>query len=63
MSTRHDDVQQYVEDNRDLLTRVLAHGDEEARGYALAALANGSTVQDIERVQRQLERIKQEVAD
>ena len=46
---------EYVQENRDLLTRVLRHGDTEARGYALALLANGGTENDIEGVQQVLE--------
>jgi len=53
-----DDLQQYVRENRDLLTRVLLYGNEEARGFALAVLANGGTDRDIERVQRELERLE-----
>lgn len=53
--TPTDELQRYVQENRDLLTRVLRHGDTEARGYALALLANGGTEDDIEDVQRELE--------
>ncbi|MDY6777745.1 MAG: hypothetical protein SVU32_03705 [Candidatus Nanohaloarchaea archaeon] len=58
-----DAVAAYVAEHRELLTRVLAHGDEEARGYALALLANGGTVADIEAVQRELEQIKEELTE
>ena len=34
--------------------RILAHGDAEACGYALAVIANGGTVEDIEPVRREL---------
>jgi len=53
--TPTDELQRYVQENRDLLTRVLRHGDTEARGYALALLANGGTENDIEGVQQVLE--------
>lgn len=59
-SSEEDAVAAYVADHRELLTRVLAHGDEETPGYALALLANGGTVQDIGAVQRELEQIKLE---
>lgn len=59
---RDGDLQAFVAEHRDLLTRVLAHGDREARGYALALLANGGTVADIEEVQRELQRIKEELS-
>jgi len=45
--TPTDELQQYVQENRDLLIRVLRHGDTDARGYALALLANGGTEEDI----------------
>jgi hypothetical protein len=53
--TPTDELQRYVQENRDLLTRVLRHGDTEARGYALALLAKGGTEGDIEEVQQVLE--------
>jgi hypothetical protein len=56
-----DDVREYVGENRELLVRVLAHGDAEARGYALAALSHGGTVEDIEAVEEQLAEIKREL--
>lgn len=55
--TPTDELQRYVQENRDLLTRVLRHGDTEARGYALALLANGGTEDDIEEVQQVLEEL------
>lgn len=57
------DVAEYVAENRDLLSRVLAHGDAEARGYALALLAEGGEVRDIEAVQAKLEDIRQQKAE
>ena len=58
-----DEVQEFVHDNLDLLTRILAYGDAEACGYALAVLANGGTVNDIEEIQCQLDELKQEIAE
>jgi len=49
------DPEQYVRENRDLIERVLRHGDTEARGYALALLANAGTSEDVEQVQAALE--------
>ena len=48
-------VEQYVNENRDLLERVLRHGNTEARGYALALLANAGTPEDVEQVRATLE--------
>jgi hypothetical protein len=48
----------FVKENRDLLSRILAHGDREAQGYALAAIANGADTQDIEEIQRLLDDLK-----
>ena len=59
----YEDVEQYVAENTELLARILAHGDAEARGYALAALANGGTVEKIERVQELLEGLKEDIAE
>lgn len=55
------ELEAYVRENRNLLARMLAHGDAEARGYALAVIANGGRVEDIEQVQRELDRLKNEV--
>lgn len=33
-----DDLATFVRENRELITRLLAHGDAEARGYALEGL-------------------------
>lgn len=55
--TPTDELQRYVQENRDLLTRVLRHGDTEARGYALALIANGGTEDDIEEVQQVIEEL------
>lgn len=55
-----DDLATFVRENRDLITRLLAHGDAEARGYALAALANSGTVEDVEAIQAELEALKED---
>ena len=57
-----DELQEFVRDNIDLLSRILAYGDAEACGYALAVLANGGTINDIEEIQRKLNDLKQEVS-
>ena len=49
------DPEQYVRENRDLIERVLRHGDTEARGYALALLANAGTPEDVKQVRAALE--------
>lgn len=54
-----DDIEMFVRENRELITRLLAHGGPEAQGYALAALANSATIEDIEAVQAELEKIKE----
>lgn len=55
-----DDLAAFVHENRELITRLLAHGDAEARGYALAALANSGTVEDVEAIQAELEALKED---
>lgn len=56
------EVRDYVEKNREMLTRMLAHGDAEARSYALALLSHEGTVEDIEAVQQMLDDIRQQKA-
>jgi hypothetical protein len=56
------EVRQYVEENRKMLTRMLAHGDAEARSYALALLSHEGTVEDIEAVQQMLDDIREQKA-
>jgi hypothetical protein len=55
-----EDLAAYVSENHDLLSRVLARGNPEAQGYALAAIANGGSIGDIEEIQQILEEIKEE---
>ena len=54
-----DDIQEYVRQNRDFLTQVLRHGDTEARGYALALLANGGTTDDLEQVRQEFDKLQE----
>ena len=56
--TRSGEIRKYVNKNRGFLSRVLRHGNNEARSYALALLANGGTEDDIEAVQEELKRIQ-----
>jgi hypothetical protein len=57
------DLSEFIRQNRELLTRILAYGDTEAQGYALAAVANAATVEDIERIEEKLEKIKRDVRE
>lgn len=56
-----DEVSEYTRRNTEFISRVLAHGDEEARGYALALLLNGGSVDAIDKVQAELEEIRREI--
>ena len=51
---------EYVQENRDLLSRVLARGDTEAQAYALALIAEAGTPRDIDDIQGQLEDLRRE---
>lgn len=53
------DVDQFVSDHQKLLARVLARGNNEARGHALALIANGGTVSDIDRIKQELDDLKE----
>jgi len=52
------DVSRYVDRNTDFLARVLAYGDTEARAHALALLSNGTSAEDIDEIQSELDRIR-----
>ena len=52
------EIREYVNENRDFLSRVLRHGNNEARSYALALLSNGGTDDDIEAVQEELNQLQ-----
>jgi len=60
MSTT-DDVGEFVSENSELLGRVLACGNDEARAYALALVANAGKPSRVEEVQAELERIRSEM--
>ena len=60
MSTS-DDVGALVSKNSELLGRVLACGNDEARAYALALVANSGEPERIDEVQGELERIRREM--
>lgn len=54
-----DDITRYVRENRDLLSRVLLYGNEEARGFALALIAEGGEARDVDAVQQELETLRE----
>jgi len=56
------DLDEFVRENSEMLSRVLACGNEEARAYVLALLANCEGVDTVEDVEEQLDRIKLELA-
>lgn len=58
MSTPTNTVEEFVDENYGLISRMLTHGNSEARGYALAVLANGGSDDDIEQVMQALEDLK-----
>jgi len=57
-----EDLDEFVNENSEMLSRVLACGNEEARAYVLALLANCEGVDTVEDVEEQLGRIKLELA-
>lgn len=63
-STANDELSDFVENNPDLLGRVLANGTPEARALALTAIVHGGTPHDVDAVIEELRQIKREmVAD
>jgi hypothetical protein len=54
-----DQIAEYLQDNHEFVSRVLAYGTTEAKGYALAVLANSGKPDDIEKVFQLLEELKQ----
>jgi hypothetical protein len=56
-----DDVGEFVTENSELIGRVLACGNDEARAYALALVANSGGPERVEEVQRELEQIRREM--
>ncbi|MDS0243043.1 MULTISPECIES: hypothetical protein [unclassified Haloferax] len=57
-----ENLDEFVRENSEMLSRVLACGNEEARAYALALLANCEASDSVEDVEEQLGRIKLELA-
>ena len=57
-----DSIAEYVNENSDLLSRVLACGNDEARAYALTLLMNSGDLEGVEDVERELGRIKLELS-
>lgn len=53
-------IDQYVAENTDILTRVLTSGDTEAQAWALTLLANAESTGDIDAVREQLDELVQE---
>lgn len=60
MSTS-DEIGEFVSENSELLGRVLACGNDEARAYALTLVANSGEPERVDEVQRQLEQIRREM--
>lgn len=56
-----DDVTEFVNEHTELLSRILACGNDEARAYALALLANSDDSEGVEAVDTELDRIRSEV--
>lgn len=54
------DCADFVSDNQEFLARVLARGDTDAQGYALALIQKGGSVGDIDQIQNLLEELKAE---
>ncbi|MFB6188820.1 MAG: hypothetical protein ABEI57_02955 [Halapricum sp.] len=48
----------FVRENEEMLSRILACGNEEARAYALALIANSGEKDSVESVREQLDRIQ-----
>lgn len=56
-----DEIADYVDKNSDLIAQILARGTPEARGWALALVKNGASVEDIEVIQERLDELKREI--
>lgn len=56
-SSSDDELDRYVKENSEFLTRLLRHGNDEAQGYALALLANGGSDRDVDAVIQELENL------
>jgi len=53
---------QYVRENKEMISRVLASGDTEAQSYALALLAKDPDPEAIEQVQKKLDELKRQAS-
>lgn len=53
-----DELGEFVRENSDMLSQILACGNAEARAYALALLANCEDLEDVEEVEEELAQIK-----
>lgn len=60
MSTS-DDIGEFVTENSELLGRVLTCGNDEARAYALALIANSGEPTHVDEVQDELDRIRRKM--
>lgn len=59
-SDEGDSPRDYVQGNKEFLSRILARGDAEAQAYALAVISRGGSRGDIDEIQRLLEDMKTE---
>ena len=58
----HHDVESFVEDNREMLERVLRHSNDSfARACAWALIDAGSNDPEIEQLQRELDALQEAV--
>lgn len=58
-----EDIDRILDENTDLLARVLAHGDSQARSYVLALYANADSTEPVDRVIELLEEIRESKAE
>lgn len=56
-----EEIDEFVSENSELLARVLACGNDEARAYALALVANSGEPTRVDEVQKELDRIRSEM--
>lgn len=56
-----EEIDEFVSENSELVARVLACGNDEARAYALALVANSGEPSRVEEVQQKLEQIRLEI--
>lgn len=61
MQSYDGDPDKFVDQNRETLVRILKHGDDEfVRALALAAILEYGSDSDIEDIERQLQRVRDE---